>query len=231
MFIKHEVVSNIKLNEKFNLVKLQTKNKRFNFKAGQFITLKINNTVYRCYSIYSTPDILPIWQMFVDITPQGPGTIYISKLKKGDVVETSLPTGEFVYKKDGSKNIILAGTGCGIAPLFPILQKGLIDKQINKILLLWGLRHKSDIVIENELKQLSKDNKKFQYDIILSQAEEKWKGNTGHIQKHIVNNLKTLTPKETSVYLSGNGEFVKESLNTFEIMKPSLAQVYFEKCY
>ena len=231
MFIQHGVVFNKKLNGKFNLIKLRVKKGKFNFQPGQFIRLKISNSIFRYYSISSSPDILPFWQMFVDITPGGPSTSYIRQLNKGDTIETSLPTGEFVYKKDGSKNIILAGTGCGIAPLLPILQTGLKDNQIKKIILLWGLRFKKDIVLESYLKQITKNNAKFRYQIILSQPEEKWTGNTGHVQKYIVKNTKILLPKETSVYLSGSGEFIKESLNALKRIKPALAQIYLEKCY
>jgi len=231
MFLKHEVISNNKLNKKFNLIRLRVKKIGFNFKPGQFVTLKITDSVFRCYSISSSPDILPFWHIFVDITPGGPGTSYIKKLKPGDTIETTLPTGKFVYKKDGSKNIILAGTGCGIAPLLPILQTSLKDNLINKVLLLWGLRFKKDIVLENQLKQITKNNAKFHYKIILSRPEEKWTGNTGHIQKHIVKNTKILPPRETSIYLSGNGEFIKESLSDLKKTRSTPAQIYIEKCY
>ena len=231
MFLKHEVIFNKKLNEKFNLIRLKAKKRGFNFRPGQFITLKVTDLVFRCYSISSSPDILPFWQIFVDITPGGPGTSYIRKLSKGDTIKTSLPTGEFIYKKDGSKNIILAGTGCGIAPLLPILQTGLKDNRINEILLLWGLRFKSDIVLESYLKQIAKKNTKFHYEIILSRPEEKWAGYTGHVQQYIVKNTKILSPKKTSVYLSGNGEFIKDSLNALKGIEPAPAQIYLEKCY
>lgn len=231
MFIQHKVISNKKLNKKFNLIRLRAKKKDFNFKPGQFITLKVTNSVFRCYSISSSADILPYWQMFVDITPGGPGTSLIKQLKKGDCIETSPPAGKFIYKKDGSKKIILAGTGCGIAPLFPILQEALENNRVNKILLLWGLRFKKDIVLENHLKQIAKNNAKFHYEIVLSRPERKWTGYTRHIQTHIVKNTKTLLSKKTSIYLSGSEKFVKESINGLKKTKPAPAQIYFEKCY
>lgn len=231
MFIQHEVIFNKKLNEKFNLIKLKVKKGNFNFQPGQFITLKITNSIFRCYSISSSQDILPFWQMFVDVTPGGPGTSYIKKLKKGETIETSLPRGTFIYKKDGSKNIILAGTGCGIAPLLSILKSSLKNNQAANIALLWGLRFKKDIVLKDSLKNLAMKYTKFHYDIILSQPEEKWSGNTGHVQKHIIRSLYAISAKETSLYLAGNGEFIKETLKDLQKTKISPAHIYLEKCY
>lgn len=231
MQIKSEVLQNQKLNYKFHLIKLRTKKGGFNFKPGQFVTLKVTNSIFRCYSIASSPDTLPFWEMFIDITPEGPGTIYLKKLKKGDIIETSFPTGIFVHKKDGSKNIILAATGCGIAPLLPILKKVSEDKKNKNIILFWGLRFKKDIVFKDSLKKLAMKYPKFHYDIILSQQEEKWSGNTGHVQKHIIGSLQRVLPKETSLYLTGSGEFIEETLKDLQKTKLSPAHIYLEKYY
>ena len=231
MQIKSEVLQNQKLNYKFHLIKLKAKKEGFNFKPGQFVTLKVTNSIFRCYSIFSSPDTLPIWEVFVDITPGGPGTTYLKKLKRGDIIETSFPTGIFVHQKDGSKNIILAGTGCGIAPLLPILEKASEDKKNKNIILLWGLRFKKDIVLKDSLKKLAMKYTKFHYNIILSQPEEKWSGNTGHVQKYIIGSLQGVSPKETSLYLTGSGDFIKETLKDLQKRKISPAHIYLEKYY
>ena len=228
--IRSVVIDNKKLNHKFNLLKFKFSD-NVSFKQGQFIILKITDSISRCYSISSSPDTLPFWEIFVDITPGGPGTSYIKKLKKKDTVETSLPTGTFIHHRDGSKNIILAGTGCGIAPLLPILKETLKDNTTKRIILFWGLRFKKDIVLNNHLNNLKKKYPKFHYEIILSKPEEKWSKKTGHIQKYILESIKTTPHKETSVYLSGNGEFIKETLDELKKAKHPLARLYMEKCY
>ncbi len=230
MFLKHEVLANEKLNRKFNLIKLKAKNS-FKFKPGQFVTLKVTNSIFRCYSIFSSPNLLPGWEMFIDISPGGPGTTYLKKLKKGDVIETSAPAGTFTYEKDGSKNVIFAGTGCGIAPLLPILRSVLVDKKCEKTTLYWGLRYIKDIVLESELKAIRNNFSKFDYEIILSQPERKWKGRIGHVQKPVMDSLRTLSPEKTSIYLSGNGEFIQETLDDLKKNRLSSARVYLEKCY
>ena len=83
MFFKHDVVSNIKLNSKFNSIKFKSESKSFIFKTGQFVAVKVNKNIFRLYSIASEPEDLPYWNMFIDITPGGPGTTYLKSLKKG----------------------------------------------------------------------------------------------------------------------------------------------------
>lgn len=231
MFLKHEVVANKRLNSKFHLITFKANNPGFNFRPGQFVTLKVTNSVFRCYSIFSSPDILPSWEMFVDITPGGPGTTYLKNLKKGEIIETSPSTGTFIYENNGRENIIFAGTGCGIAPLLPILTTCLNNSKHTKTVLFWGLRYIKDIVLEERLKILKKSFPNFSYEIILSRPEKEWAGNTGHVQKQIFSALKEFSPNKTAIYLSGNGEFIKETLATIKKNKKSLACVYFEKCY
>ena len=113
----------------------------------------------------------------------------------------------------------------------PILKKTLEDNATKRIILFWGLRFKKDIVLNKHLNNLKKKYPKFHYEIILSKPEEKWSKKTEHIQKHILKSIKTTPQKETSVYLSGNGEFIKETLNELNKVKHPSARLYMEKCY
>ncbi|MCJ7805525.1 FAD-dependent oxidoreductase [Patescibacteria group bacterium] len=229
MFSEHEVISNKVLNGKFNLIKLKSKNRDFKYKVGQFVTIKVKDNIFRCYSIASLPEELPFWDIFVDISPGGPGTTYLKSIKKGQVIKTLNPRGNFLLNKR-LDNHIFAATGCGIAPFLPMI-KELLKSKDKKIFFLWGLRFKKDIVLEDLLKSYAKANRNFSFKIILSKPEKDWKGETGHINNTISKIAKGFSYSNTGIYLSGSGEFIKESESLLLNEKFPLKRIFVEACY
>lgn len=227
----HEVISNQVLNYKFRLLRFKTKNKGFTFEPGQFTVIKIDDAIFRCYSIYSLPHELPFWQIFVDIIPGGPGSQFLKNLAAGDKIETTKISGAFTLKKDKSQTVVFAATGCGLAALKPMIEKLLKQKDKPKIFLLWGLRHKKDIVLKDLLEDWRKKNPCFSYEIVLSQPKSDWKGKNGHITPHVIKLAKILPQDKTAIYLCGGSEFVEESQKFLLKIKFPQKRIYFEKCY
>lgn len=225
---RSKVIQNKKLNHKFNLVRFKLIDHVFSFKPGQFTTLKVSNSIFRCYSIFSLPTLLPYWEIFVDITPGGPGTTFIKSLKAKNIIETLGPSGTFTCKKSGNKNFIFLATGCGLAPLKPMVENLLNSSGQPKIFLLWGLRHEKDIVLKNTLDNWIKKYPNFYSETVLSQPGKKWKGKKGHVNSYIESITKNLPINETSVYLSGNSEFIKNSLENLNNLNFPTDNIYFE---
>lgn len=225
--IESEVIKNKKLNYKFNLVQLRFVDQFPNFLPGQYVSLKVSNSISRYYSIFSSSTDLPYWSILVDITPGGPGTIYIKSLKKGGIIKTSKALGKFTLNKSQSENVIFGATGCGIAPLKPMIEK-LLSSQNKKIFLLWGLRLKRDIVLKELLDKWVKTHPNFSYNITLSKPEKTWSGKKGHINSHLIKVVKKLQVKKTSVYLTGNTGFIKNVLDGLEKIKFPVEKIYFE---
>lgn len=229
MPFKHEVISNKALNGKFNLIRFKSKSNAFFFKIGQFTVVKINSSVSRCYSFASTPKELPFWDIFVDITPGGPGTTYLKSLKPGGVIETLGASGQFGMEKN-IKNYIFGATGCGIAPFLPMVED-LSKKRGIMIYVYWGLRDKGDIALANLLKSYSKVNKSFHFEIVLSKPDDKWKGKTGHVTSEILKTAKELPNKGAGIYLSGSKEFITDAYKLLVKRKFPSNKIYHEACY
>ena len=224
--LKHEVVSNEVLNDKFILITLKAKGK-IDFKIGQFVLIKVGKSITRAYSIASTPEELPFWKIFVDITPGGPGTTYLKKLKPKDIIETTLPSGQFIL--GGKSNCYIFGaTGCGIAPFIPMIES-LLEKD-KKVHLFWGLRHKKEIALKHVLSDWIK-NKNFEYEVILSQPEEAWEGKTGHISQYLLNKAKSMNKTNYNIYLSGSRNFINEVSLLLQDNKIPAKKIFFEACY
>ncbi len=230
-FVKSEVLENNVLNYKFHLLRFKLKGniKAFQFKPGQFILVKIEEKLFRAYSIASSPKELPIWELLIDITPDGPGCRYLKNLKPGDTIETSTPKGIFALEEDGSKNIIMGATGCGLASIKPIVEE--ILEEGKNMYLYWGLRHEEDIFDRSFLENWKSVNPNFQYEIILSKPKEAQTGKTGHINSHMVEHIKSLPPELTSVYLCGNNEMIAEVKSKLLEMDFPQERIYFERHY
>jgi ferredoxin-NADP reductase len=200
----------------------------FSFIPGQYLALEVPGGPFRCYSIASSPKQIPLWQMFIDISPQGPGTTYLQGLKKGQIVKTLGPMGEFTCKDDKSKKFIFGATGCGLAPYLSMIESLLMRQPQPKVFLFWGLRHKTEIALENVLSSWEKKNKNFSYEIVLSQPKGKWSGRTGHVNEFLAHEAKKPLNRQTSVYLCGNSGFVQENIQALQKIRFPSRQIHFE---
>lgn len=228
--VQSEVLDNQKLNHKFNLIRLKCLESAFNFEAGQFVVIQVNDTVSRAYSIASLPSQLPIWELFVDITPGGPGTTKLQSLKKGDIIRTSLPRGTFKVRGDGGGHVVMGATGCGLAAIKPVLQSLLPDSKRESIKLFWGLRYEEDICHEDTLKKLQQQYPHFQYEIILSRPQNGWPGKVGHITTFLSELVQNHTAEELSLYLCGNSQMIVDTIKLVQSNLP-MERIYFERHY
>ncbi len=230
-FYKSQVIENQKLNYKFRHLRFKLKDKGFSFKAGQFLIIKISESVFRPYSIASIPKNLPYWELLIDISPAGPGSQFLKKLKPGEIVETSSAKGNLTLKDDKSNNLIFVATGCGLASIKPIIEELLNRKSQKKIYLFWGLRYQKDIFYQKLLEKWKKEQSNFHYEIILSQPENGWPGKKGHVNKHALKLIKNLPLTKTSCYLCGNQKMIEElRLGLMRIGFPE-NKIYFEKYF
>jgi NAD(P)H-flavin reductase len=225
---RSQVVRNIKLNHKFNLVVFKSLTPGFCFLPGQFLTLKISSAIYRSYSLASAPSMLPNYEFLVDTTPNGPGAKFIKKLKPGRIVTVLGPAGTFVCPKGSGKKFIFASAGCGLAPCRSMIDFLLERQKPEQVLLLWGLRNKSDIVLETMLEKWSKEHKNFQYQIVLSQPSSSWSGWRGHVNEHLVRIVRRPKTNKSLVYLCGHSEFVAENIGALKSIGFPQNHIYFE---
>lgn len=142
-------------------------NKKLNFKAGQYVILKIKDKT-RLYSIASSQDKKDSFELIVEIILNGVGSTYFRNLKVGDISEFQAPAGVFTLRKNNENTIFLA-TGTGIVPIRSILRNVNYSKQIY---LFWGLKTLKDIYLLNEFKKLSEKHKNFHFKICVSREKD-----------------------------------------------------------
>jgi Flavodoxin reductases (ferredoxin-NADPH reductases) family 1 len=148
---KTNLASNVYLFE-FSLIEP----KEINFFAGQYLILSVpsaEKTVFRLYSIASSPWQKNSFELVVELVEGGIGSSYLKNLKIDDKVLFKGPAGMFTLKKT-DKNKIFFATGTGIAPIRSMIMesqnlpsdpegKTKSDLVKSQKFVFWGLRKKT----------------------------------------------------------------------------------------
>ena len=135
----------------------------FNFKAGQFLTLRAiidGNDVRRSYSISSSQNAyVQNGTLEVGIRPVQGGVFSnwaASKLKVGDVLRVMPADGRFIVQRPRAIHRVGFAAGSGITPILSILASTLEQQTESKFTLVYGNR-RMDSVMFNEALQDLKD--------------------------------------------------------------------------
>jgi len=155
------------------------------FRAGQYVNLFVTIDkvlTSRPYSISSPPG-----REYIDLTVRNrPGGFVapylLRKIKKGDVLNSTGPTGSFYYEPliDGHDLVFLAG-GSGITPFMSILRRQAEMDWPQRITLLYGSRRIQDVIFDKELARLAQASERFNYARIISEPPKNFRGLKGFI--------------------------------------------------
>jgi ferredoxin-NADP reductase len=133
----------------------------FDFKPGQFVTMDLpiheqKNKRWRSYSIASMPDGTNVIELVIVLLEGGLGTTYLfNEIKEGSELTLRGPQGVFVLPEIIDKEIFMICTGTGIAPFRSMVNYVNTHKISHKGLhLIFGTRHKADLLYEEELREL-----------------------------------------------------------------------------
>ena len=230
-----------KLTEKYHLIFLELFDPhRIEFKAGQFLSLKVlGEEQRRSYSITSPPAKNHGVELLVDIGPQGVGTRYLVSLKPGDEVEFLAPLGKFMMVEVGvpvarggktEEELVFVATGCGVSPIRSMILDLLETKKDKRpIKLLWGLRYVDDMFWEEDFRKLAEFYSNFEVDITLSKPPEDWPLCSGRVTdcigKHEFNFGKS------GFYLCGNREMIEEMRRLLSGKGVQPSNIHYEKFY
>lgn len=188
------------------------------FRPGQFISVKVpsqktdSETVFRVYSLASSPRQKSLFQLCVKLFRGqtddgtefiGQGSGYLHSLKEGDTVEFFGPSGIMPFEADNLDDLILAGTGTGIAPLKSIAEYLTDQKSLRKIRLYFGVRYTNDFFYEQEFTKLGKKNPNFQFINACSRPEKGFAGVCGRLPNVIAGEYKDGIPENTTAYVCG----------------------------
>lgn len=145
----------------------------FEYRAGQFINFFKDATTARSYSLASVPALDE--ELFINVrrVPNGlvSGWIF-DNLKAGDNVTISEAAGDCFYVSGNpEQNILLIGTGSGLAPLYGIIRDALRNGHKGKISLYHGSYNTEGFYLVEELRKLAQAHPNFSYVPCVSEGE------------------------------------------------------------
>jgi Na(+)-translocating NADH:ubiquinone oxidoreductase F subunit len=186
----------------------------------------------RNYSIANAPDKPTIKTNVLTFTiriapplhgtkhPPGVGSSYVFSLKPGDLIEGSKPNGDF-HIWPSSSEMIYVGGGAGMAPIRAHISQLFERKSSDRKVSYWyGARTKQDIFYDQDLTEISRLNKNFDFHIALSEPsqDDSWRGKTGFIHKVLEENYlkKHPHPAEVDYYLCGPPKMMEATKRMLE---------------
>mgnify|MGYP000613187276 CR=1 FL=1 len=195
------VLENTALNKHFRLLTIDAGRSTLNAQCipapGQFYMLHSNSTydplLKRPFSIFKHEDNSLKFLYRV----RGKGTICLSNLRDGDIIEVIGPLGNSYPEPEGDF-IAIAG-GVGIASLLPLL-----DKRKNMGYLFYGARSKDELVMLSEAGALSKE--------VFVATDDGSEGRKGVITELLIDffNSKLQTLNSKLIYACGPKPMLKE---------------------
>lgn len=139
------VESNIKVSEKYYLMRVKSEKMIEKTKPGQFFMLKLKNEIRilkRPISIHYVDKENKILEFYYEI--KGEGTKEFSKLRKNEVINIQGALGNGFNTDIKNKKCIVIGGGMGIAPIKFLAKKLMVE---NEVIVLLGGRDKESIKI------------------------------------------------------------------------------------
>ncbi|MDX1774169.1 ferredoxin--NADP reductase [Oceanihabitans sediminis] len=153
----------------------------FNYKPGQYLTLKFNiggNEFRRSYSLCSSPVLEEPLKIGVKRVKDGLVSNYINdSIKAGSTIDVMPPGGRFFadVHKDNYKTYYLFAAGSGITPILSILRTVLLTEERSFVHMIYGNRKQDSIMFREELNKLEEEySDRFSLIHTLSRSNSSW---------------------------------------------------------
>lgn len=163
---------------------------RFDFQAGQFVSMKLTHEGHeltRAYSIASAPRGDSRFDLCLNRVDSGYFSNFLLDMEVGGEVKFHGPHGYFVLKQP-ARSAIFVATGTGISPIRGMVQWLFADPQRHAgrdFWLVFGSRDENEIYYADEFDETAATHANFHFLPTLSRAGEKWNGARGHVQEHV----------------------------------------------
>ena len=137
----------------------------FEYHAGQYVTLWRDEHLGRCYSLASLMQSDENLLFHIKLIPGGQFSHWVhNDLSIGDTLYVQSPVGDCFYTHgNAEQNLLLAGTGTGLAPLYGIMRDALQSGHTGEIHLFHGALTFSGLYFHDKLSSLEQQHANFQY--------------------------------------------------------------------
>jgi CDP-4-dehydro-6-deoxyglucose reductase len=199
----------------FDLVFAMKSPNRLDFRAGQFVTLRVpsgtrDGFLRRSYSIASPTHAGEQIRFIVREVPGGQASDFLLRLPLGQSIAMAGPYGVFALEPSHPGDVVFGATGTGLAAVMPMLEELVRapERVPGRRFVHWGLRREQDIFARDEIEELCRRSGA-ELSIHLTAAGPDWQGRRGRVSQSILGIVATL--RAPTFYLVGNGAMISET--------------------
>lgn len=198
----------------------------YSYFPGQFLNLQNPDGAERSYSLASLPDDGDFLELHVRHIPGGKVSGWVhTELKVDDRVSISPATGDCFYTPgQPGQNLLLVGTGTGLAPLYGILRDGLRQGHQGEIHLYHGSSAAEGLYLVDELKALDAIHANVHYHPCVSQGTPPAGMTAGRADQKALEETGKLGGWR--IYLCGREDMVKSVRQKAFLAGASLKDIY-----
>lgn len=198
------------------------------YHAGQYLTLWKDEQLGRSYSLASVPGLDDELCFHIKRIPDGQFSGWVfDELQIGDALQLQGPAGDCFYLQDDpDRELILAGTGTGLAPLYGIARDALMQGHTGPIHLFHGALQTDGLYLHQALLDLDASQSNFHYHASALNGEA---DAAAHIQTEPVEQLiqaAAPNPKNCTAYLCGAADFVNQLRKRLFLAGASMNDIY-----
>lgn len=164
---------------------------------GQHISLAANidgqpKEIVRSYTPISSDTQPGYFDLLVKAYPQGNISKHLTSLNVGDTMKVKGPKGAMVYSPNMCRHIGMIAGGTGITPMLQIIRAIIRNRPRNggndttKIDLVFANVLPEDILLQEQLDQLEKEDDGFRVYYVLNNPPEKWSGGVGFVTPDMI---------------------------------------------
>ena len=184
-----------------------------NFEPGQFVSIKVNQTAFRSYSIASSAKLSTEIGLYISTVSRGFGSCFIESLKLGDSVTFIGPSGRFLLAPELAQRLYFVCTSTGVTPFLSMFERLADTRYSGEVRLLFGVRSKKDVFALAELGAVKSRLANFNYTICLSQDKV---DASPYVYGRVTDRLRAVSDEQLKApqfYLCGNPNMVKDAIN------------------
>ncbi len=217
--ISCQILSVTPFNDSVYKVELKPETK-FDFKAGQYLSVVMGEKDKRPFSIGSAPDSehleLHIGAAVSESYPMQVVERLQTCLKDGTTIDIEAPAGQAHLRTESQRPRLLIAGGTGFSYI-----KSLVEHQINlgqnvDTLLYWGCRDQNAMYYESIARQWHDAHPWLHFVPVVEESQEDWQGKTANLLKQIEQDFVSLSGYD--VYIAGRFDMVGAAREVFRTM-------------
>lgn len=227
LFSQAKVIANVYLSDEVCRIKLRTA-PNLNYRAGQFINLRMPAGEIRSYSLASLPSQDDFLELHIKRMLNGVVSNWLfDQVQSGDTLDIQGPFGDCFYMHEKFESeILMIGTGTGVGPLIGILREAIENGHKDQISLYHGENHAEGLYLDNELREIIAPHPNIQYfpcalSTGVTEIEGIFQGKASDLAF-----MDNLNLAESLIYLCGSPAMVEESSKQAQSNGAELSQIY-----